>query len=302
MVRTYFTYVWASACRAWRGSINNALNWASVIGIGVVGAYREREWSAPLSDPHTWQGIVGWTLVYTAIAWIMIFLARLIFVAPFQLYHIQKTRADRLDGLRQIANDASRPPSFDIGFEYSQFIPEQYQYKSFFHHSVCRIWVESLEHRPIGDCRIVIEKFGPVSPIQNGALLIPDQRGSDEEKSAEVTFATTEKRYFKFLEIQETLDSRLHHSLDSEKECELVIKSDRDKTGFAGVFDEKILEFGRYFATIAVHGNDASSRRIDLIINAISPTDIHVTEADSTATYRKESSYDKEKGSVRPTP
>jgi len=39
-----------------------------------------------MSDPHTWQETVEWTIVYTAVAWAIIFLARLIFLAPLQLY------------------------------------------------------------------------------------------------------------------------------------------------------------------------------------------------------------------------
>jgi len=162
MVKALAYYLCGCVCHAWRGSIGSALNWASVIGIGVVGAYREHVWGRPMTDPHTWQGIVVWTLIYTAVAWLIIFAVRLIFVAPFRLYYEEKTRADRLEGLRQIANDASRPPSFDIGIEIIRIDQESIDrfdeqnhvdpygrepFLTFDDQQICRVAVENLVFR-----------------------------------------------------------------------------------------------------------------------------------------------------------
>src|SRR5882724_9067801 len=98
MFRALWTYLWGCICHAWRGSISSALNWASIIGIGAVGAYLEKMGS-PMSDPHTWYGIVGLTVVYTAVTWDIIFAFRLVVAAPFHLWREQKNRADGLEGL-----------------------------------------------------------------------------------------------------------------------------------------------------------------------------------------------------------
>lgn len=197
MVKTVWTYVLGCLSHAWRGSINNALNWASVIGIGVVGAYREH-WGSPMSAPHTWQGIVGWTLIYTAVAWIIIFAIRFILVAPFRLYYEQKTRADKLEGLKELANDASKPPSFDIGFDYSPY-DEKRDYLVD-HFSILRIWVENLENRHVEGCQVVVENFGPDSVIRKGSMLFHDVRGNDE-KVTRFDLAPTERKFFRFIDI-----------------------------------------------------------------------------------------------------
>lgn len=58
------------------------------------------------------------------------------------------------------------------------------------------------------------------------------------------------------------------------------VKSDQDRTGILGAFDNAELEFGkRYFATIAVHGQNANSRRLSLTIDVISEEKIIVAEA-----------------------
>jgi hypothetical protein len=67
------------------GSLGGALNWAGIIGIGIVGAIFDAR-GLTFTEPHRWQEIVLWTLIYTAVAWVVIFFIRLIFVAPFQIY------------------------------------------------------------------------------------------------------------------------------------------------------------------------------------------------------------------------
>jgi len=193
MFRALLVYLWGCACHAWRGSINSALNWASVIGIGVVGAYREHMGS-PMSDPHTWEGIVEWTLVYTVVAWIIIFAVRLIFIAPFRLYYEQKTRADKLEGLRQIANDASKPPSFDLGFDYSPYDSDAHYLVD--NYSVLRIWVENLEHRHIEDCRISIENFGPDPIIRKAPQMFEPMKQNRRPRIERKQMSSTDKRRF----------------------------------------------------------------------------------------------------------
>jgi hypothetical protein len=98
MFRVFGTYLWGILCLAWRGSISSALNWAGIIGVGIVGGYLERRGSQ-MSDPHAWQDVVKWGLIYTAVAWAIIFIVRLIIIAPFQLFKMKKDRADKLEGL-----------------------------------------------------------------------------------------------------------------------------------------------------------------------------------------------------------
>jgi hypothetical protein len=291
MHRELVAYLWGCIGHAWRGSVNNAFNWASVIGIGVVGAYREHMGS-PMSDPHTWQGIVGWTIVYTAVAWVVIFLARLIFVAPFRLYYEQKTRADKLEGLRQVANDASRPPSFDIGFEYSPFDEEAATGEIFINRRFLRIWVENIEARAISDCRVVIESFDPKSPIRIGTRLLPDNRGANEESSALFDLAATEKRFLKFIDIS---GAGPRPSLFGENgrpaEYWLNVRCDQESSRYG---DGAKIDLGKYFMTIVVHGKDANSRRLDLTIEVIRATELHVAESETTASYRKELAHEHE--------
>jgi len=281
MLRAFCFYFWSGLCRAWRGSVNSALNWAGIVGVGVVGAYLERRGST-MSDPHTWQGLVGWTLVYTAVAWVIILAIRLILVAPFQLYYEQKIRADKLEELPKLANDTNRSPSFDMGFDHVPFNADGMR-RLLDSQSILRIWVENLDNRPIEDCRVVIENFGPISPIRKGAMLLPDIRG-DDDKSTQFHLAATERKFFRFIEV-ESHDFALRH----EGGYRLAIRCDEEGTGSLSFLNRPSLEVGKhYFATIVVHGKEANSRRIDLVIDAISTTGLYVVEADSTASYRKE--------------
>lgn len=259
-----------------------------------------------MSDPHTWQGIVGWTALYTAVAWTIIFTVRLFIVAPFQLFREQKERADKLEGLRQVANDASRPPSFDIGFEYTAFDPEKQNNLHFLLHTnyrSLRIWVENIEGRPIEDCRVVVESFGPDSPIRNGAMLLPDNRGSDEEKSARFDLVTTEKRFLKFIDLDffpgsepDNRYERYGHTVPGRPpEYLFKLRSDQEGMGFSAILSQARLDVGKqYFATIVVHGKNANSRRMDMTIDVMDSGDLRVAEAASTASYRKEILYEKQ--------
>ena len=224
-----------------------------------------------------WQGVVISGVVYTAVAWTVIFIVRLIFVAPFQMWREQKDRADQLEGLRQIAADASRPPSFDLGFEFSPFDPKEERLWDHRHHPLCRVWVENLEHRPLEDCRVVIESITPATlAVRNGALLLPDER-SEETVVGVFHLAPTQKRYFSFLEIDQSIWSIGRDTTD--KQWELVIRSDQEDATFARVLHPNSLSFGqRYFVALAVHGKNAGSRRLNLVIDAMSAQDTNVRE------------------------
>ena len=87
--------------RAIRGSLSSALNWASIVGLAVVGAvYQYR--GLTITEPHGWLDIVKWGLIYLAAAWAILVLVRLIFVAPFQIF--KETEFQRLQ-LRKALDD-----------------------------------------------------------------------------------------------------------------------------------------------------------------------------------------------------
>jgi hypothetical protein len=279
MIKVILNYLLGCAAYAWRGSINSALNWAGIVGVGVVGAYLA-ERGSPMSDPHTWYDIVGWTVVYTVVAWAVIFVCRLAVSGPFHLWRTQRDRADALEGLRQIANCPPPLPTFDLNFDLGSFEDGRHRSGLYPKIPICRIAVENLEHRHIEDCRIIIESFGPSSPINNGALLLPDER-NPETPTGIFRLAPTEKRFFKFLEIQA---ERFSHRAfgGSETKWEVVIKSDQDGVGMGAMLEHRELKVGnRYFATLAVHGKDATSRRIKLTIDIVGSTEISVAETEA---------------------
>jgi hypothetical protein len=117
----------------------------------------------------------------------------------------------------------------------------------------------------------VIEDFQPASPIKNGVRLITDNRGESDQESALFNLAATERKYFQFLKLEsEAWGPRL---------C-VSVQSDQKRTGIPGIMDQAKLEFvKRYFATIAVHAKGANSRRINLVIDAISETEVRVAES-----------------------
>lgn len=117
LVRSYF---WLCICRAWVGALSSALNWGGILGAGVLGILLEYR-ASQITFGEGWQGVVLSGVAYTAAAWVVIFIVRLILVAPFLTWRDQKDRADKSEGLRQIAEDVSLPPSFEIGFESAPF-------------------------------------------------------------------------------------------------------------------------------------------------------------------------------------
>jgi hypothetical protein len=277
-MRRFFSFWQLCVRRASRGNAAFANEWQWLIGypatatiLWILG-YFYAELSGRIEVTLS-TGALG-ALAAAFIAYMITWVGRLL-NAPVILYDEQKDRADKLEGLRQIANDVSRA-SFDLGFEYSQF-EEQHTRGLFPHHQVCRIWAENLENRPISDRRIVIEDFRSDSPILNGALLLPDHRGADDETSAGMFFAATERRYFKFLEVHQIFGTG---GFGKEAEWEVAIRSDQDDTGLGRVLNPRVLKFGqRYFATVALHGSNANSQRINLSIDLIDAANIIVTKS-----------------------
>ncbi len=83
-MREYRQYLLACFVIAFRGSVQSASNWAGVVGFGSVGIglwYFGVKFPAP---EWPWDFVVA--LSYFFVAWVVIFLFRLIFVAPYQLY------------------------------------------------------------------------------------------------------------------------------------------------------------------------------------------------------------------------
>jgi hypothetical protein len=77
---------WTGRC--WRfaasGSFKQASTWATILGAGLLGVIANW-WGRSVTFDTDWQGLVASGLVYTAVAWVAVFLTRLI-AAPFFLY------------------------------------------------------------------------------------------------------------------------------------------------------------------------------------------------------------------------
>jgi hypothetical protein len=87
-MREYLQYFRACVEIALRGSLQSATNWAGVVGVAVVGAvlqYIMGQFQELVPYPG-WQGVVAAALIYIFAAWLVVFLCRLIFVAPYRLY------------------------------------------------------------------------------------------------------------------------------------------------------------------------------------------------------------------------
>jgi hypothetical protein len=93
-MRLYGLYVIRCLQRAFWGSLSSALNWAGIVGVGVVGAVGG--YLGRIINPQTWQQVVTWALVYTAATWVIFFFFRLVFVAPFQVFKDGEGQRERL--------------------------------------------------------------------------------------------------------------------------------------------------------------------------------------------------------------
>jgi hypothetical protein len=100
-IALFRSYLGACLGRAIRGSLLSALNWASIVGVAVVGAVL-KYWGFTITESHGWLDVVEWGLIYLAVAWAIFFLVRLIFVAPFQIF--RETEIQRLQLQKQLDN------------------------------------------------------------------------------------------------------------------------------------------------------------------------------------------------------
>ena len=80
-----FLYFKKCAAIAFKGSFQDGLNWAGILGVGLFGMFREYSGAKVLLEQN-WQDIVYFGVIYTLIAWVAIIFIRFIFFAPYSLY------------------------------------------------------------------------------------------------------------------------------------------------------------------------------------------------------------------------
>jgi hypothetical protein len=267
----YWASIFVEANRlAWNrlfGSIARTITdlliwWAAVV---VLRFYFGR--GHQMSDQISWAEAIGIAAVLIYVPLMLLYLFRVPFMRD-------KAATTEIDRLKALAGEATSAPSFDLGFEVRGIDPSKFDY----HHKpqdICRIWVENLTGRPIENCRVVIEDFISSESVKRGARLVADNSRGDDEQSAKFTLAATERQYFKFLALKGE-GSGLGREPRSAR---LIVESDQIGRSVFDLLSRPSVEFGmRYFATIAVHGEHASSRRINVVIDAESQTDVRVYE------------------------
>jgi hypothetical protein len=280
-MRKFLHFWWCCAKLAAKGNVAFANSWQWLFGlpaflsvVAYVAAHRKGgtvTTGSPIIDALL-TGIISF-----ALTWTVSFLVRLA-NAPSQLYHQEKERADHFERIRQIAN-GSHEPSFAIGYEFVPIDGDEidafYQAhdRIFFKFSsrfICRIWVENSDILPIHECRLVIEEISPTpSNVANGDTLLIDGHRRTPDKDTSFGLSVSERKYFRFLEY--------HHFLREQLCVRLLTDEDRYDTGFA--LNLSILEYGqKYFVTLAIHGENANSRRLRLMIDVISEKEVVVSE------------------------
>jgi hypothetical protein len=84
--RRYCRICWYGG-RCWRialvGSFQSATNWGGILGIAILGFGLRYYFGRELMPAETWQETAVQGLFFIAAAWVVIFLFRLIFIAPF---------------------------------------------------------------------------------------------------------------------------------------------------------------------------------------------------------------------------
>jgi hypothetical protein len=85
--------------RAAKGTVGGALNLGPIIGAGALGAVSAwQRW--PMIFEDTYSGVVASAIVYTLIAWCVVFVWRFMVVVPYQMY--VETDAAHQDALAQL--------------------------------------------------------------------------------------------------------------------------------------------------------------------------------------------------------
>jgi hypothetical protein len=176
----------------------------------------------------------------------------------------------------KLATDVGHPPSFDIGFEKLELPPQNVDdsfettRRSLRKKTACLIWIENIDGQPISDCRVVLEDFQPRLPqMVPGAMLL-----SVNENDQIADLASSERRYFRFI------DYRLGFKVITQTSHGNTVDG---LASLAKDLESPSLPIGeRFSATIVAHGNNAGSRRLNLTIDTISETELHVATSDST--------------------
>lgn len=287
-MRKFFKFWWLCAKRAFPGNAAFANDWQWVFGSPIVSslagiflatigglsptlAMRLGITSATTGS-QSLDAFIG-ALAAFIITWLVAFTIRFA-NAPVVLFYEQRDQVKVISRSITDGKEIARP-SFEVGFELSgkaesgdnSCSTARYLFET---QELCRIWVQNSESRPILGCRLTVESIVPKTDVKNGALLLPDNRGSEEQESAVFSLAATERRYFKFIRLTRPL-------LDDG--LKLSIKSDQDGTGFAGVFSACYIEFGQsYRVRLAVHGDDAVSGRLELRVFSNNERDLRVEQ------------------------
>ena len=86
-MRPYPQYISNCFPLALRGSVHGAFNWGSIVGVAVLGGLAQYL-GIQLVFAEGWQGVVASTIIAAIVAWIVIVILRLFFVAPYQLWKL----------------------------------------------------------------------------------------------------------------------------------------------------------------------------------------------------------------------
>jgi len=86
--RRYCRVCWYGG-RCWRialtGSFQRAQNWGGILGVALLG-FVLQQLGKQIIPAESWADIAAQGLLYIAAAWLLIFLVRLFFIAPFLIY------------------------------------------------------------------------------------------------------------------------------------------------------------------------------------------------------------------------
>lgn len=85
MAKGYLTWARLVASRAARDSYQGALNWGPILGVAVLGGAAHNQGLA-VTFPPGFQGDASSAALYAVVAWCALFLMRLVFVAPYQVW------------------------------------------------------------------------------------------------------------------------------------------------------------------------------------------------------------------------
>lgn len=84
----YFSFIWDVIKESAKGTVDGALNWGPIIGVGLLGGWfrSEGEHMPDILTGNQWTAIIYSALTFSAVAWAFLFLARFIFVVPYSMW------------------------------------------------------------------------------------------------------------------------------------------------------------------------------------------------------------------------